>query len=309
MLFRLGARAASLFFVLLSVTFLVNGLLYLVPGDPVDSLVGQSVSEEMRRELREEMGLDKPFLKQYLHFLERLVHGDLGRSLITRRPVAESLLERFPRTMLLAFAAVLFAVAVGVLAGMVTALVPGTLVDRGVMVLAVLGVSLPVFVVALGLRYCFAERWPLFPPAGYGGAAFLILPALTLGSRSAAYLARVTRTTLLEILNENFIRTARAKGRSRWGALVVHALPNAAAPLISVILLDLAMYLNGSVITESIFAWPGLGRYALTAIFQRDLPAIQGVVLVTAATYILVMNLADLLRFWLDPRIRREGSR
>jgi ABC-type dipeptide/oligopeptide/nickel transport system permease component len=297
-------RLAGLLFVLIGVTFIVHLLIHLVPGDPVDTIVGQSVSDEDRAALRRDLGLDRPLLVQYGAYLKRLARFDLGVSLITKKPIAEAVMERFPRTMLLAVAALVIAVTTGILAGGLTALAPRSLGDRAVMLLAVAGVSAPVFVTALALRWLLAERWPILPPAGYGALAFVILPALTLGSRSAAYLARITRTTLLETLSEDYIRTARAKGLSRVAALVRHAFPNAAGPLVAVILLDLAMYLNGSVITETIFAWPGLGRFALTAISQRDVPAIQAVVLVMAVTYLVAMAAADLLRAWLDPRLR-----
>lgn len=300
----LVSRLAGLVFVLIGVTFIVHLLIHLVPGDPVDTIVGQGASEEVRAELRHDLGLDRGFLVQYGLFMNRIAHGDFGRSFITRKPIADALIERFPRTLLLALAAVAIAVSLGLSVGALTALYPRGVVDRTVMLLAVAGVSSPVFVTALALRYVFAERMPLLPPAGYGGIAFLVLPAVALGSRSAAYLARITRTTLLEILSEDYFRTARAKGLSRLGAIFKHAFPNAAGPLIAVVVLDLAMYLNGSVITESIFAWPGLGRFALTAILQRDVPAIQAVVLVMAVTYVCAMAVADILRAANDPRLR-----
>lgn len=297
-------RLAGLLFVLVGVTFLVHLLIHLVPGDPVDTIVGQGASEEVRADLRAELGLDRSLLEQYGLFLGRLAKGDLGRSFITRKPIADAVKERFPRTLVLAVAAVAIAVLVGIGAGFLAALKPRGLLDRTLMIAAVAGVSAPVFVTALALRWLFAERTPLLPPAGYGGLLFLVLPALALGTRSAAYLARVTRTTILEVLSEDFMRTARAKGLTRLQAIARHAMPNAAGPLVAVVVLDLAMYLNGSVITESIFAWPGLGRFALTAILQRDLPAIQAVVLVMAVTYVVAMALADILRALVDPRLR-----
>jgi ABC-type dipeptide/oligopeptide/nickel transport system permease component len=300
----LARRCAGLCFVLLGVTFIVHLLIHIVPGDPVDSIVGQSVTDEARAAIRKDLGLDEPVFTQYWHFLKRLAKLDLGVSLISRKPIAGAIAERFPRTLLLAAAALLVAVAIGISVGAITAVYPRTALDRGVMLVAVAGVSAPVFVTALVLRYLFAERFPLFPPAGFGTAVFVVLPALTLGSRSAAYLARITRTTLLETLSEDYIRTARAKGLSRFQALIRHAFPNAAGPLVAVVLLDLAMYLNGSVITESIFAWPGLGRYALTAILQRDIPTIQAVVLVMSVTYVIAMAAADIVRATIDPRLR-----
>ncbi len=307
MLSYLLRRLGGLAFVLLGVTFLVHLLIHLVPGDPVDTIVGQSVSDADRATLRKELGLDRSLVAQYGLFLERLARGDLGKSMITGKPIAEAVVERFPRTLYLALSALLIAVVIGISLGAVTALYPRSMIDRTAMLAAVAGVSAPVFVTALFLRYLFAERFALLPPAGYGPLAFVVLPALTLGSRSAAYLARITRTTLMETLSEDYMRTARAKGLSRLKALLGHAFPNAAAPLVAVVILDLAMYLNGSVITETIFAWPGLGRFALTAITQRDMPAVQAVVLVMAATYVCAMTLSDLARAWVDPRLRVNG--
>jgi len=297
-------RLAGLLFVLIGVTFIVHLLMHLVPGDPVDTIAGQSISPEDRALLRKELGLDEPFFVQYGMFVKRTVQLDFGRSFINRKPIIDSIKERFPRTMLLAGAALLIAIVMGLSFGIVTAAFPRSRLDRGVMLLAVAGVSAPVFVTAIVLRYFFAERFPIFPPAGYGPIAFLVLPALTLGSRSAAFLARMTRTTLLDVLSEDYMRTARSKGLSKFQALRRHALKNAAGPLISVILLDFAMYLNGSVITETIFAWPGLGKYMFTAITQRDLPVIQAILLVAAFIYVVAITLSDLVRAKIDPRLR-----
>lgn len=297
-------------FVLLCVSFLVHLMIHLVPGDPVDAMVGQRVTQAEREAIRKELGLDDPMLVQYGNFLKRAVQLDFGHSYITRADIGDAIVEKFPRTIYLALTSVLMAVVLGIGAGIVTAAFPRTLIDKSVMVIAVLGVSAPVFVTGLFFQYFFAEKLGLFPPAGgpSRGLIFVVLPALTLGSRSAAFLARITRTTFLEILSEDYIRTAQAKGLTRTRVLLRHALPNVAVPLMSIVLLDLAMYLNGSVITESIFAWPGLGRFALTAILQRDLPSVQAVVLVMAATYVVVMALADVLRVWMDPRLRESGD-
>ncbi|OIO27862.1 MAG: hypothetical protein COS94_02355 [Candidatus Hydrogenedentes bacterium CG07_land_8_20_14_0_80_42_17] len=297
-------RIAGLIFVIIGVTFIVHLFIHLVPGDPVDTIVGQSVSEEDRIELRKELGLDKPLIIQYFFFMKRLSKFDLGKSMITQKPISDIIIERFPRTIYLALTAFSISLLLGIGAGALTALFPRTAFDKTIMVIAVLGVSAPVFVTALIFRYLLAEKFSFLPPAGYGPIAFVILPAMTLGTRSAAFLARLTRTTLLEILSEDYMRTALAKGLTPARALFKHAFPNAMPPLISILILDLANYLNGSVITETIFAWPGLGRFALTAISQRDVPSIQAIVLVMAVTYVLAMTLADLARAWLDPRLR-----
>ncbi len=300
-------RLAASLPVLLGVTAVAFTLAYLLPGDPARSLAGERYREEDLDRIRHELGLDRSLPVQYAGYLGRLAHGDLGESFATGRPVGDELLERFPRTLLLAFGAMTVATLLGIALGTVAAARPGGLVDRVSMFLALGGISVPVFVSAILLLWVFAVLLRWLPPSGYvdlDPRAF-ILPAVTLGVRSAAVLARMTRSSLLEVLGQDFIRTGRAKGLRSMGVLIGHGLRNALVPVVTLIGLDFGSYLSGSVLTESIFAWPGVGQYALQAILRRDFPAIQGTVLFLAVVFVLVNLAIDVMYGVLDPRIRR----
>ena len=290
--------------VVLGVMTLTFILMYLVPGDPVLAMVGEHFDAATVANLRRQLGLDDPWPVQYIRFMGRIMTGDLGRSFLTDRAVAAELLERIPYTLELAFGAMAVSVIVGLTVGIIAALRPGTLIDRGIMVLALVAVSAPVFWVALLLILYVGVGLRWLPPTGYGGLQYLILPAIALGTRSAAFLARITRANMLEVLGEDYIRTARAKGLSEWVVVLKHALRNALIPIITVIGTDFGSYLSGAVLTESVFGWPGVGRYALDAILKRDFPAIQGAVLFMALIFIAVNLAVDLLYGWIDPRIR-----
>ena len=296
--------------VLLGVTFLSFLLLYVVPGDPVQAVAGERYDEAVLAEMRAELHLDDPLWLRYGRFLGDLARGDLGRSYVTREPVSERIAETFPKTLALAVAAMALAVVMGLGLGVAAAARPGSWIDRAAMALASLGISVPVFWMGMLLIYLFSLQLRLLPPSGYGGWSprYLILPALTLAGASAAMIARMTRASLLEVLGEDYIRTARAKGLSGWKVLMVHALRNALLPVVTVIGNDFGSYLGGAVLTEKIFAWPGLGRYTLDAVASRDLPAIQGAVLVMALAFVLVNLLVDLSYAWIDPRVRRGRS-
>lgn len=304
MLRFVAARLASLVATLAGVTLAVGLLVEIVPGDPVDALVGQAAPEEVRARVRADLDLDRPWIARWARFVRRAAQGDLGTSYVTGRDVAAEIAATLPRTARLAAAALLVAVATGLGMGCLAAAFHRRAPDIACLAVAVAGISAPVFATGLALRYLLADLAGLLPPAGYGGLAYLVLPALTLGSRSAAYLARLARATLLEVLSSDFVRTARAKGLGPLGVHGKHALAVAAPPLIAVFALDLASFLSGSVVTETVFDWPGLGRYALTAIQARDLPAIQGVVLVMAALFVAANAIADILRAAIDPRLR-----
>ena len=293
--------------VLLGVTFLSFLLLYVVPGDPVQAVAGERYDEAVLAELRAEMHLDDPLPLRYGRFLVDLLHGDLGRSYVTREPVIERILTTFPRTLQLALAAMGVAIVLGLGLGLAAALRPGSWLDRLCMILASLGISLPVFWLGMILIYVFALELRWLPPSGYGDGnpAHIILPALTLGLASSAMIARMTRSSMLEVLSQDYIRSARAKGLNPWRVLVVHGLRNALLPVITVVGNDFGSYLSGSVLTERIFAWPGLGRYTLEAVAKRDLPAIQGAILIMALAFVLVNLLVDLAYAWIDPRTRR----
>lgn len=278
-------------------------LLYVAPGDPVQAMVGERADEETIARLRKELHLDEPLPKQFALYVGGIAKGDLGNSYITRRPIIRDIAERFPKTLQLAGAAMLLAVTVGVTLGVLSARNPGGWIDRFGLGLAYLGVSFPVFWVGLLLILLFAVTLHWLPPSGFGGLRYLILPAIALGMRSIAFLARMTRSAMLESLNSDFVRTARAKGLAERAVVVHHALRNALIPVITVLGLDFGAYLTGSILTETVFSWPGLGRYVVTAIGKRDLPAISGSVLFLSVIFVLVNLITDLLYAKADPRV------
>jgi ABC-type dipeptide/oligopeptide/nickel transport system permease component len=288
---------------LAGVLIVVFLLLYVAPGDPVMSMVGERADEETIARLRAELRLDDPLPVQFGHYAAGVVRGDLGRSYITNRPILQDILERFPRTLQLAFAAMLLASVVGVTIGVLSAYWPGGWLDRLSLVGAYLGISFPVYWVGLILILLFAVQVRVFPPSGYGGLEYLVLPALALGMRSIAFLARMTRSAMLEMLGSDFVRTARAKGLRERSVVVRHAFRNALIPVITVLGLDFGYYLTGSILTETIFSWPGLGRYVVNAIARRDLPAIQGSVLFLSLVFVTVNLLTDIAYAKADPRV------
>jgi len=285
----------------LAVTFL---LLYVAPGDPVQAMVGERADAETIARLRAELRLDDPLPKQFLHYAGGILRGDLGTSYITRRSILDDLLTRFPATLKLAAAAMTIAVFFGLAAGIYGAWRPGSLGDRIATFGAYLAVSFPVYWVGLILILVFAVSLQWFPPSGSGGIKFLILPALTLGMRSIAFIARIARTAMQEALASDYVRTARAKGVSEGRVVLGHGLRNAWLPVITVVGLDFGSYLTGSILTETIFAWPGVGRYVLSAIEKRDLPAIQGSILFLSVVFVMVNLLTDVAYAKIDPRVK-----
>jgi ABC-type dipeptide/oligopeptide/nickel transport system permease component len=298
-------QAIPVLFGVIIITFI---LMYVIPGDPVVSMVGERYSEETIQRLREEMHLNDPVPIQFIRYVGNVLKGDFGKSFITGEPVTVTIMEKFPNTMMLAVVAMIFAVLIGVSLGMISSISPGSLLDRGIMILALAGISAPVFWVGLILVLVVGVMLQWLPPTGFGGIEYIILPALTLGLRSAAYLARLTRSTMLEVLSQDYIRTARSKGLPEWKVFLKHAFPNTLIPVITVIGTDFGSYLSGAVLTESIFGWPGMGRLALEAILKRDLPAIQGTVLFMAVMFVMVNVIVDLLYGVIDPRIRMERT-
>ena len=294
--------------VLLGVIIITFVLMYIVPGDPVVSMVGERYSEETVQRLRQELHLDDPLPLQFLRYVGNVLQGNFGNSFITGEPVAALIIEKFPNTMMLAITAMFFAILIGLTAGIMSSVHPGSFMDRGIMVLALAGISAPVFWVGLILVLVVGVMLQWLPPTGFGGIEYLILPALTLGLRSAAYLARLTRATMLDVLSHDYIRTARSKGLPEWKVFIKHAFPNTLIPVITIIGTDFGSYLSGAVLTESIFGWPGIGRLALEAIMKRDFPVIQGTVLFMAIMFVLMNVLVDLLYGVVDPRIRLERS-
>jgi len=296
---RLVATVPTLFGVLVVAFLLLN----VAPGDPVAAMVGERADAATIARLRAELHLDDPLPVQFGHYVWGAVRGDFGRSYITQRPIARDLEERFPKTVQLALAAMAFAALAGITLGVLSAIRPGGAMDRVAMLLSYVGVSFPVYWVGLLLILLFAVMLRWLPPSGSGGLAYLLLPALTLGMRSVAFLARMTRAAMLEVLSSDFIRTARAKGLSEAAVIMRHGFRNALIPVITVLGLDTGSYLTGSILTETIFGWPGLGRYVLSAIEKRDLPAIQGSILFMSLVFVLVNLVTDLVYANADPRI------
>jgi ABC-type dipeptide/oligopeptide/nickel transport system permease component len=291
---------------LVGVLVVVFLLLYVAPGDPVLEMVGERADSATIARLRAELRLDEPLPKQFAHYAGGVLRGDLGRSYITGRPITRDIRERFPKTLQLAIAAMLLAALTGITIGVLSARNPGGWLDRAALGVAYLGISFPVYWVGLILILLFAVVLRWLPPSGYGRPEFLLLPALALGSRSIAFLARMTRSAMLEVLGSDFVRTARAKGLRERAVLTRHALRNALIPVITVLGLDFGAYLTGSILTETVFSWPGLGRYVVNAIGRRDLPAIQGSVLFLSVVFVLVNLLTDLLYAASDPRVSYE---
>jgi peptide/nickel transport system permease protein/oligopeptide transport system permease protein len=288
---------------LAGVLVVVFSLLFVAPGDPVMEMVGERADSATIAQLRHQLHLDESRPKQFAAYAAGVLHGDLGTSFITGRPISRDIAERFPKTLELACAAMLLAVTLGVTVGVITAAHPGGWFDRLTLAFTYLGISFPVYWVGLILILIFAMILRWLPPSGTGGLAFLILPAFALGTRSIAFLARMTRSAMLEVLGSDYVRTARAKGLPRAAVLARHALRNALIPVVTVIGLDFGSYLTGSILTETVFSWPGLGRYVVNAISRRDLPAIQGSILFLSVVFVLVNILADLAYAAADPRV------
>ncbi len=288
---------------LATITFL---LFVLVPGDPVRMSMGQRVDQEVVEDIRDELGLNDPLIVQYGRFIRDMFRLDFGESYTYRRPVRDMILERIPATAQLAGAAMLIAILIGVTAGIVSAVFPNTILDYIFMTGAMIGVSMPVYWLGLIMIVIFGVYLNILPVGGYGSLVYLILPAITLGSRQAAHIARMTRSSMLEIINNDYIKTARSKGLSEKVVVLKHALRNALIPVITVIGTQLGYLLAGTVITEVVFSWPGLGRMAVDAVFRRDFPLIQGTVLFLALVFIIVNLVVDLSYGIFDPRIRYD---
>jgi peptide/nickel transport system permease protein len=304
MLTYLARRLLLLIPVLLGVVTLVFFLIHMIPGDPVDAMLGENASDAGRQELRHALGLDRPLLHQYLVYLGGIVRGDLGTSLFSRRPVTDEILERFPASFELMLGAIAIALMIALPLGIVAAVKPHGLVDGSAMVVSLLGVSIPNFWLGPLLILVFAVQLDWLPINGRGGLAHLVLPAITLGTAMAAMVSRMVRTSLLEVLGEDYIRTARAKGLSETRVLLRHALRNALIPVVTILGLQVGVLLSGAIITESIFDWPGLGHLLLSGITQRNYPLVQGCVLFIATIYVLVNLATDIAYAWIDPRVR-----
>jgi len=292
--------------VLLGVATLVFSLIHFIPGDPAQAMLGDSAAPEDIAELRERLGLDRPLYVQYLTFLNGLGRGDLGVSLRTNRPVAQEIAARMPATFQLAVAAMCLAVLVAIPLGIIAAVRAGTGVDYAATTVALLGISIPNFWAGPVLAIVFAVSLGWLPVSGSGTPAHLVLPAITLGAPLAAVLARMTRASVIEELRELYMLAARARGLSRSRAVLRHAFRNSLIPIVTVFGLQMGAVLTGAVITETIFAWPGVGRLLIQSITFRDYPLVQGCILMIAVTYVAMNLLTDLAYGFLDPRIRYE---
>jgi peptide/nickel transport system permease protein len=298
--------------VLCVVAVIVFLMLRLSPGDPAAIIAGDHASAEDIAMIRDQLGLDRPMLEQFMLWLGQLLGGDLGHSIYLSRPVLALILERVEPTLALSLSTMGFAVLLAIPMGVLAAWRAGSWVDQAIMALSVLAFSLPVFLIGYGLVIGLSLELELLPVQGFvslwedpvGFAQHLVLPTVTLGLVYTALLARITRATMLETLNEDFVRTARAKGLTESRVLILHALKNASVPIVTTIGTGLALLIGGVVVTESVFAIPGIGRLTIDAVLQRDYPVIQGVILVIAAVYVLVNLAIDLTYSFLDPRIR-----
>ncbi len=297
-------RLAASVLILIGVSVVTFGLTFLIPADPVRMIAGRSATAATVESIRHQLGLDRPIVVQYASYVTKLVQGDLGRSYVQKTEVTRLIKSRLPATLLLMAGAIFIELLIGLPAGILAATHRGKFLDRGVMVLSFAGVSAPQFVVGLLLLYVFAYLLGWFPLSGYGTLAHLVLPALTLGIAGCGWYSRMMRSSMVEVLRHDYIRTARAKGLGGGSVVLVHALRNAILPVIAMIGLDIGIFMSGAVVVESVFGWPGIGQLAWQAIQRVDIPIIMGVTLVAAVAIVLGNLLADLLAPLIDPRLR-----
>lgn len=292
--------------VLIGLTMVVFLLVNVLPGDTARLIAGDYADEKTVETIRQQYGLDKPIHIQYIEYIKKILTGDFGRSYRSRRQIAMEIQNVFPKTIRLAIATEIFSVAVGVILGMIAALRRGTLTDRSITAFGVMGLSIPQFWFALILQLLFAVTLKWLPPSGYGIGfdKYIILPAMTLGIPSAGMMARVSRSAFLEVLPQNYIRTARSKGLKEHIVIWRHALKNAMIPILSLIGTDISRLITGTMIAESVFSWPGIGKYGYDALFYKDMPALQATVLVLAVAICIINLVVDILYGLVDPRVR-----
>lgn len=292
--------------VLIGVSIVAFWMIRAIPGDPARIIAGEAANEETVERIREQYGLNEPPHIQYAIFVKKLLEGDLGRSIRSRRPVSDEIKTRIGPTLELAVGSLLVAVIIGVSTGVLSAVRPNSWIDAVSMFIALVGISMPVFWLGLMFMYLFSYQLEWFPTAGRGTWRHLVLPALTLGLSSAAIIARMTRSSMLEVLRQDYVRTARAKGMHERLIVLKHAFRNALIPIITVTGLQFGTLLGGAVLTESVFAWPGIGRLMVDSIIARDYPVVQAAVLVVAVGFIAINLLVDILYAYVDPAIRYE---
>jgi peptide/nickel transport system permease protein len=304
MVFLLLRRLGQALLILLGVAAITFVLLYALPADPARMLAGRSATAQTVASIRHELGLDQPLLVQFWNYISGLAQGDLGRSYAQKTEVWTLIAARLPATLTLMAAGIFVEVVLGVTFGTIAAINRGSFVDRLVMMASFVGVSAPQFVAALLLLYLFAVTLGWFPMSGYGSFAHIVLPAATLGILGAGWYARMVRSAMIDVLNQDYVRTARAKGLSSARIIFRHALPNAILPIIAMIGIDIGQFMGGVVVVEAVYGWPGIGQLAWQAIQQIDIPIIMGVTLTSALAIVIGNLLADLIAPVIDPRIR-----
>lgn len=300
----IARRLLAMIPIVLGVTIVVFSILHLAPGCPTTIILGDAATPEAIAELRARLGLDDPLQVQYFRWLSGVVTGDFGRSIHTRQLVSEMVWQRVPATLELTLTAMILSLVIAIPVGIISATKQYSIFDHTGMVVALFGVSMPSFWIGLMVIFIFGFQLGWFPISGRGGLEHLILPAIVLGTGQAALIARLTRSAMLEVIKQNYIATARSKGLAERIVIIKHALKNALIPIVTIIALQLPGLFGGAVIVETVFAWPGMGRLIVTSIFVRDFPVVQAVVLVMAIIVVLCNLLADILYFFLDPRIK-----
>ena len=297
-------RLVQSLLILLGVSIITFVLLYWLPADPVRQIAGRSATAQTVENIRQQLGLDQPLWVQYWRYLTGLVQGDLGRSYLQKTEVSTLIASRLPASLLLMAGAIFAELLLGLSMGIVAALRRSTTMDQSLMIVSFIGVSAPQFVVGLLLLYVFAVQLGWFPIGGYGTFSHLVLPSITLGILGSGWYSRMMRSSMIEVLRQDYVRTARAKGLTRLRVIFRHALPNAILPIIAMIGIDIGIFMGGIVVVESVFGWPGIGQLAWQAIQRVDIPIIMGVTLVSAIAIVIGNLLADLISLMVDPRIR-----
>ena len=304
MISYIGRRLLQSLLILVGISLVTFVLLYLLPADPARQIAGRSATAETVENIRTQLGLNLPFYEQYWRYAKGLLVGDFGRSYLQKTEVSELIAARLPASLLLMAGAILCELARGLVMGLVAALYRGRAADNIVMLVSFVGVSAPQFVVGILMLYVFAVQLGWFPIGGYGSVSHLVLPSLTLGILGAGWYARMMRSSMIDVLRQDFIRTAHSKGIARRSVILRHALPNAILPVIAMIGIDIGMFMSGIVVVESVFGWPGIGQLAWQAIQRVDIPIIMGVTLVSALAIVVGNLIADLVAPFIDPRIK-----
>ena len=295
--------------VLLGIVVIVFTLMYVGGGDPTISILGENVTPEAQAEIREELGLDDPYLVRLGNYLLDLLHGDLGDSYRSKRPVMDEILARYPTTLKLTFGSIALGIVVGVIVGIIAAVRQYSLLDKVGTFISLFGVSAPSFWIAMMLVLVFSVKLNLLPATGSHTLACWVLPVVTLGLQCGAFIMRMTRSSMLEVIRQDYIRTAKAKGQSEFKIVISHAFRNALVPIITTIGIQICGFLAGSVLVESVFALPGLGKYVVDSVNYKDYPAVQGVVLFIAINCVIINLLTDIIYCFVDPRIKAQYGR